>query len=216
MMMIGYGQAAAAGGSATLVRTKLFGDATFSSTSTFTMPTAITSGNKIIVAAATSSQGSPSTPSGWTLVAQDTSSVGFYIWQKTSDGTEGGTSFTITGSATNRACFLFAEASGVTAIEATIAALTADPPSHTPAANAPIWIALTSCTRTDRTITAGPSGYTATDDGLSVETSPGQTSNNHTTLGAAYLVSTKASEDPGAFTYTNTPGNVHGATISIS
>ena len=215
MLIIGYSRVAAPAGPS-LVQLVASADGVNDGSANLLIPAGIAAGNTLVAAfkvGTFSLRTVASAPSGWTLADSDAGDMGFYVYRKTADGTEGGTTATWTMSASCNAAFVFAEVSGNRAVSAAFASATLDPPSHAPSAgSAPtIWIAVSGARRGDNEATAAPSGYS----GLTGAASGSSSNNMNVRIAGAYKAATTASEDPGAFTWTGPTSGPQAATISV-
>lgn len=223
MLIVGYSRAAPAPAAGLLGVKNLaaYSDRSNDPTAQLALPPGIAAGSTLVAVLRYGhwTGAAPPTvtpPVGWSLVGQDTSSTGIYVYRKTAAGTEGGT--TISWTTDNRlSAIVFAEVAGATGnVEATFAPASNDPPAHTPAGgNADtVWIAVTSVSRNDNDVAAPPPGYSGL---VKAETSPDNSSNGaQITMGGAYRQSTAASEDPGAFTWAGiSTANPQACTISV-
>jgi hypothetical protein len=174
-----------------------------SSPAVVSLPASLVSGNKIVIIFGHNPTATVTTPSGWTLLDSVQSTIGtndrkLYIFEKTSDGTEGATvNITISGQTWSAVAYQIsgsASATLVAKVGASVASVNPDPPNNNPGSSAlTLWIAA-ACKRQTTTLSAAPSGYANLVTGLS--------SGSNVSTAAADKTSTASSEDPGTFTGT--------------
>lgn len=174
------------------------------------MPATVNSGDGLLMIFGHDDSGlSAATPSGWGKLRERETLLGFggigYLFVKVADGTEGGTTVTVSvtgGTATAAAqVYRFTDWAGVaTGFEAADdddSGTTLDPPSLEPTwpQGDTLWIAAFACGDDDATVSAYPSSYTGGTDTVS-----GGGANNGHTIGSAVRELNASSEDPGTFT----------------
>lgn len=191
-----------------------FSDQTASTTPSFTFPATVAAGTEMILAVALSNHfdAGASMPVGWQEIAaaqgnaSNAATPEMRVYQKTADGTEGGTTINFNAVVSSQSTFCFTEVSGTNlVIEAVIAPDTVDPSAITPAggfANASI-IALACSDRADRYATAGPEGYTEATP-LAARSSDVSSSGSHVSIAGAYATIPDTTFDPGTFTFNDT------------
>jgi hypothetical protein len=221
MLVVGYSRAAAPQSGLAVGNFVAQADQSHDTTAQLALPAGISAGSTLVAVLrygfwSGAAPASVTPPAGWTLVAQNTSGSGIYVYRKTAVGTEGGTTVSWTSEA--RVCgFVFAEVSGAKGtVEAAFAPASLDPPAHAPTGGVDetVWIAVTSTRRNDNDITAAPAGYGGF---AKAETSPNNSSNAAMiTIGGAYRQARAASEAPGPFAWAGASSNgPQACTISV-
>jgi hypothetical protein len=204
----------------TVVQATTGADATVGLACTFTLPAVITAGTRGVVVVKTGAAVTFSAiPSGWELVDEGAGTTGMRVYKKTAvfAGTEGATTLTWTASGATAAGFAFIEVADSTGQVDTEYTAALDPPSISPTGGnaATVFLAVSSCRRTDNDCTAEPTDYDPATPLLS-ESAAASTSSGHVSIAAAYRELTASSEDPGAFTWTGTlTTDLMSATIAI-
>lgn len=154
------------------------------------------------------------TPAGWDLLASRVSTGRTCIFTRVATGTEADT-VTVTTGIASRSVHATARISGYsgTAEAGFAASDTTNPPSLTPTWGTlqTLWFALTAMLRSDQTVTAPPSSYTA----LADIANPSSLNNNRAHLALTYRKTTASSQNPGDFTISGTAATPHAATMAI-
>lgn len=176
---------------------------------TVNLPATISAGDYILVLFSVSRAANSTTrgltwPGGWTVIASTTAGgeVQAGAAYKLADGTEDGTSITVTSSNTGRSSYAAYAISGAAAAPSATIALASsgdvDPPSHTHTFGTAEYMTFILTCAAGIATTAVPSGYASTGienygaSEMSAMTAQGTTAS--------------ATENPGVITYTGTPG----------
>lgn len=201
-----------------LIQTTTHSDQSFNTSQDLAIPAGVANGSTLVAVMRTGALPTITVPTGWSLVSSEETDTGFYVYKKTADGTEGGTTVTWTTNSANKSCFAFAEIdASLGEVEVSFAAASSDPPSrtHTGGSAATVWLAVVTERKNSGEVTAPPTGYTSATP-LTVESTASNSTNSaEVLLGAAYLESTAETEDPGAFTQSSSATGVQAATISV-
>ena len=191
-----------------------YSDQDFNTTLNVTMPASVTTGSLLLAVIVMGDLRTISAaPSGWSSVGSfnhEGSTGTTYVYKRTSDGTEGGTTPQWTSSA---ACKYVAHVLNVAGssgnVEMATSAAGLDPPPLTPTGGSlsRIWVAGAAGPGSNTyTFTAAPSGYSNMTTGTSNAAVNG--SSGEATSAVATKLATASSEDPGTFTLSNAgPGD---------
>lgn len=214
MLIIGHSRAVPAATATATPKVKQVashGSGAKSSTVSLVLPTGIASGNTLLAfikLGESVSVAVTAAPAGWTQVfmnkdAPPVGDYGFYVYRKTADGTEGGTTVQWKVSPSAYAVFYVVEVSGGGVVEHAYLYNSFDPPLHTPtggAARPTVWIAAFGGRRSDNTMT-GPAGWQNFLSNNFANTGNVATSANgeFVRIAGATLESTAAAMDPPAF-----------------
>lgn len=220
MLIVGYSRAQAAPAGLAVAKLLAYSNQAETRPATLAIPAGVVAGSTLVAAVRFGKwTGTPPTvtpPPGWALVGADVSNTGLFVYRKTADGTESGTTPGWDLNTTYISAFAFAEVSGASgAVEVAFAPASLVPPAHAPLGGGAetVWIAVTTSRRNDNAVTAGPSGYGGF---VQVESSTNNASNSgHVTLGAAHRKAAAASETPGAFTWSGSISGPQACTISV-
>jgi hypothetical protein len=166
------------------------------------LPAGLVSGDLLIVAFNFASiSGSVTTPAGWTLVSESTSSFLRKIFSRVSDGLEGGT-LSVSSSAAARSAHNSYRISNYTGTgpEAAINEGGADPPSLNPSWGSlpTLFIPVVMSAASDWNITAPPANYS----NLLQAKNSSSSATSRCGVGSARRTLTADSDDPGTFTLT--------------
>jgi hypothetical protein len=221
MLIIGYSRARPAPAGLGVKTFVAYSDHLQTAARPLVLPAGVSAGSTLVAAVRFGTSGTApaitGVPAGWSLVGSDMSSTGFFVYKKTADGTEGGTTATWTASLSCTSVFLLAEVTGAAGeVAATFAPASLEPPPHAPAGGSAdrVWIAATSVRSNANDVAAAPPGYA----GLAKEWTweQGRSHSGQATIAGAYRQATAASEAPGAFTWTGiVSSGPQAATISV-
>jgi hypothetical protein len=208
--------------SAAVIQSTAYSDQSFNTACNLVMPATITAGSTLVAILTTCATRTITAPAGWSLVGSsylhESGTVGStYVYTKTADGTEGGTTISWTANSSVKSAFALYELGLTVGTVELLGAQTYDPPSLTPSGGSReyIWIAHASHYATGfATFSAAPSGYGSLISARTNAASSGSTGDR--TTGSAHRVLTASAEDPGMFSYSGTPDPVLRASLTIA
>jgi hypothetical protein len=193
--------------SASIVQTSKQENAAYQASHTYTLPSGITDGNKLILVTINGVNGRTlTTPAGWNLVTNGSTSnlSEVRIFERTaSSDSSAGVTFTYNLPSTFAAYFAEVDAP-VGTVEIASATATDDPPSISPAAGSASYafFAVAVLERAGNSTTAVPAGYSASDRFGTIASS---TSDNHAEGFVSTKIAETGSENPGTFSWTGAP-----------
>ncbi len=164
------------------------------------LPATVSSGDKLIVVFGNNGTGTVTWPGGWDLeeTVGPSSNLSAVVYSKTADGTEGGTTITVTISSNGKAAsyaWAYQNASTVeVSTDATGSNTTPDPGTVTPSWGSEDNAYIALCVTIPGAVTGYPSGY------VSTGTQSTGTGTGNINLGYGRKEAASSSENPGTFT----------------
>jgi hypothetical protein len=208
--------------SAAVIQSLAYSDQSFNAACDLVMPATITAGSTLVAILTTCATRTITAPAGWNFVPdaylhEGGTTGSTYVYKKTADGTEGGTTVSWTANSSVKTAFALYEFDVTEGEVAVLGVQTYDPPSLTPPAGLREYILIAHASHYATgyaTFSAPPSGYGGLISARTNAASSGSTGDR--TTGSAHRVATVTSEDPGMFTYSGTPDPALRAALTIA